>query len=234
MTPTSTENAVVERLRSIPIFAGLGPSDLEMLARMVTLRRFRKGARIIARNDHGDTMFLLVAGRVKECLLSSDGRELTLNYVEAPAHFGELSLVDAGPRATDVVAVTDVEALTLEGRELSAAIRLQPRLALSLIGTLSRRLRQTINRLEDLSFHDASHRVKRVLFNVATASYDAIGVPMVSGLTHYEIGTLAGTSRETASRVISSLAKRQVVIVKGRRVIVDLYKLRDELEAAKL
>jgi len=79
--------------------------------------------------------------------------------------------------------------------------------------------------------HHASHRVMRVLLNVATASYEARGVPVVEGFTHYEVATLAGTSRETASRVISQLAKDGVVATKGRRVIVDLFALRDLVEA---
>jgi CRP-like cAMP-binding protein len=141
-----------------------------------------------------------------------------------------MSLADSEPRSADVIAVTDVEVLGLESKDLVAAIQLQPRLALSLIATLSRRLRATIMRLEDLAFHDARHRVMRVLLNVATASYEARGVPVIAGLTHYEMATLAGTSRETASRIISSLVKQGVLATKGRRIVVDLFRLRERLE----
>jgi len=106
--------------------------------------------------------------------------------------------------------------------DLSAAIQLQPRLALSLIATLSKRLRQTISRLEDMAFHDATHRVMRVVLNIATAGLETRGTPVVQGMTHYDIATLAGTSRETASRVISMLAREGVVTTSGRRIFVDL------------
>jgi CRP/FNR family cyclic AMP-dependent transcriptional regulator len=175
-------------------------------------------------------MYLLVSGRVKVALASSDGRELALNYLEAPSHFGEMSLVDQEPRSADVIATTDVEVLALEGKDLSAAIRIQPRLAMSLIATLSTRLRQTIGRLEEMAFHDATHRVMRVVLNIATASYESKGIPVVEGLTHYDIATLAGTSRETASRVLSMLAREGLVAPKGRRTVVDLFALRDKLE----
>ena len=82
-----------------------------------------------------------------------------------------------------------------------------------------------------MAFHDATHRVLRVLLNVATASYEARGVPVIAGLTHYEIATLAGTSRETASRIISALARDGVVATKGRRIVVDLLLLRERLES---
>lgn len=213
------------------MFSDLAEEDIVSLAGMVTLKHFTKGSFVISQNDRGSVMYLLVAGRVKVSLASPEGKELALNYLEAPSHFGEMSLVDAEPRSADVIAVTDTEVLALDARDLSAAIQVQPKLALTLIATLSRRVRGLIGRLEDVVFHDASHRVMRVLLNVATASYEARGVPVVEGFTHYEVATLAGTSRETASRVISQLAKDGIVATKGRRVIVDLFALRDRVEA---
>jgi len=222
--------SLIPKLRTLPIFADLGPEEMETLADMVSFKQVPKGAFIVTQHERGGCMYLLVAGRVKVSLASPDGKELALNYLEAPAHFGEMSLVDSEPRSADVIAVTDVEVLALDGKDLSAAIQVQPRLALSLIATLSRRLRHTITRLEDMAFHDAKHRVMRVVLNVATASYEARGVPVIAGLTHYEIATLAGTSRETASRIISALVKEGVLATKGRRIVVDLYKLRERLE----
>ena len=182
---------------------------------MVQLRRYPKGSFIVGQNEVGTCMYLLASGRVKVSLASPEGKELVLNYLEAPAHFGEMSLVDAQTRSADVIAVTDVELFALDGKDLSAAIQLQPRLALSLIATLSRRLRHTIGRLEDMAFHDATHRVMRVVLNVATAGLETRGAPVIQGMTHYDIATLAGTSRETASRVDLAVGPRRNPANKG-------------------
>lgn len=230
MSIAPPRDRVVPKLRALPIFSDLPAEDLEELSRLVRLRCYPKGAFIINQHETGGCMYLLVAGRVKDTLASPDGKELVLSYLEAPAHFGEMSLVDAGPRSSDVVAVSDVELLALDSRDLAAAIRLQPRLAISLIATLALRLRHTVSRLEDMAFHDATHRIMRVLLNVATATYESKGVPVIEGLTHYDIATLAGTSRETASRTISSLGRDGVLATKGRRIVVDLLRLRDRLE----
>ena len=212
------------------MFSDLAVDDLETLGEMVQYRRYARGAFIVGQNETGSSMYLLVSGRVKVSLASPEGKELVLNYLEAPGHFGEMALVDAQPRSADVIAVTDVEIFALDAKDLSAAIQLQPKLALSLIATLSRRLRHTNSRLEDMAFHDATHRVMRVVLNVATAGLETRGAPVVQGMTHYDIATLAGTSRETASRVISHLARLGIVVTKGRRIHVDLGKLSDELE----
>jgi len=197
---------------------------------MVQFRTYPKGAFIVGHHEAGSAMYLLVSGRVKVSLASPEGRELVLSHLEAPSHFGEMSLVDGQTRSSDVIAVTDVELFALDAKDLSEAIRVQPKLALSLIATLSRRLRHTINRLEDMAFHDATHRVMRVVLNVATAGLETRGTPVIQGMTHYDIATLAGTSRETASRVISQLARDGIVTSKGRRIIVDLGKLHDRIE----
>lgn len=212
------------------MFADLTEGDLATLAGLMTFKQFPKGSFVLVQNAQGAAVYFLVAGRVKVSVTSPVGKELALNYLEAPAHFGEMSLVDAEPRSADVIAVTDIEAFALDARDLSTAIQLQPELALTLIGTLSRRVREMISRLEGMAFHDATHRIMRVLLNVATASYESVGVPIVEGLTHYEIATLAGTSRETASRVISQLGRDGIVGTKGRKIVVDLLALGELLE----
>lgn len=230
MGSNNSRDKIIELLRSDPVFAGMQEADAASLAALMTHREYPKGSFIITRNDHTAVMYLLVSGRVKVTVASPEGKELALSYLEAPSYFGEMGAVDAAPRAADVVATSDVEVLTIEARDLAEVFRLQPELAIALLGTLSRRTRELIARLEGMAFHDATHRVMRVLLNVATASYESRGVPVIEGLTHYEIATLAGTSRETASRVISNLQRDGVVATKGRKIVVDLFSLRDLVE----
>jgi CRP/FNR family cyclic AMP-dependent transcriptional regulator len=211
---------------------GLAHSDddrLNRIAELVHARAANAGAVLASRDEVSDSVYMLVAGRVRLCLVSSEGRELTLAFLDAPTQFGAAGLGSGAMRAPDCIAVTDVELLVLDRADIERAIGVDPGVAVDMIAGLSLLLRETVDRLEELAFHDASHRVMRVLFNVATAAYEALGAPVIAGLTHYEIATLAGTSRETASRVISALARDGVVLTRGRRIFVDLYKLEDRL-----
>ncbi len=221
---------IVERLRTLPGLASSTDDRLERVADLVRPRTALAGTLLVSRNEPGDTVYLLVSGRARLCLVSPDGRELTLSYLVAPSLFGTTGVIEGTTRAADVVAVSDVELLLLDRADLERAIVVDPGLALDMLSGLSERLRDAIDRLEELAFHDAGHRVMRVLLNVATASYESMGAPVVTGLTHYEIGALAGTSRETASRVISQMARDGILLSRGRRIFVDLYKLRERLE----
>lgn len=227
---SASRSIIVSRLRENPIFASLGDEDLESLAAVMKYRKFPKGAFIVTKNETTDSIYMLAVGRVKVSIASPEGREFALNYLEAPTYFGEMAGPDAEIRSADVIATTDVELLVIEGKDMEKVFQVQPRLAVTLINTLSERLRELVVRLEGMAFHDATHRVMRVMLNVATASYESRGVPVIEGLTHYEIATLAGTSRETASRVVSNLAREGIVATKGRKIVVDLFGLRDIVE----
>lgn len=230
MGTTSAREAIITQLLRDPVFSDMESAQLEGLASVMGHREYPKGSFIISKNDRGLVMYLLVSGRVKVSVASPEGKELALNYLEAPSYFGEMGVVDEAPRSADVIATTDVEVLTIEAKDLAYVFQTQPNLAIALVSTLSRRLREVIARLEGMAFHDATHRVQRVMLNVATASYESRGVPVIEGLTHYEIATLAGTSRETTSRVVSNLQHDGVVATKGRKIVVDLFALRDLVE----
>ena len=220
---------IVDRLRAMPAFGGLDDGRASAIARLVRLRTAPKGSVVVSRHETGGALYLLTAGRAKACLVARDGRELTLGYLQAPDQFGSTGVAERGVRAADIVAVTDVEVLVLEASDLEQAVRLDPGLALALIAGLSRRLREATERLDELAFHDAGHRVMRVLLNVATASYGSVGAPIVRRMTHQEIATLAGTSRETVTRAIGALARDGVLLIRGRSLFVDLFKLREAL-----
>lgn len=230
MTMSAPRPAIVSRLRQEPLLRSIDDHELESLASVMSFREYPKGAFILTKNDQSSAVYMLLSGRVKVSVASPEGRELALHYLEAPGYFGDMGAAEGEMRAADVIATTDVELLIIEERDLEHVFRIQPGLAITLLRTLSERLRDLVVRLEGMAFHDATHRVMRVMLNVATASYESRGVPVIEGLTHYEIATLAGTSRETASRVVSNLAREGVVATKGRKIVIDLFALRDLVE----
>jgi signal-transduction protein with cAMP-binding, CBS, and nucleotidyltransferase domain len=115
MSIHSTIRNAPPRITAIPMFADLSEENQQAIADLVTARHFDKGSLIIGQGDPATCMYLLMSGRVKVSLASCEGKELVLDYLEAPAHFGEMSLVDAKARSADVFAVTDVDVLVLEG-----------------------------------------------------------------------------------------------------------------------
>ncbi len=108
---------------------------------------FKAGEAIIREGDEGDTAFFIVSGSV-EVLVGAGGRRVgTLGMGEV---FGEMSLIEPGPRSATVVAQTDVECLETSYEEFTASIEDYPQRAVAFMKTLVRRLRQMNELMEKI------------------------------------------------------------------------------------
>jgi CRP/FNR family transcriptional regulator, cyclic AMP receptor protein len=125
-----------EALGRVPLFAGLSRRQLHHLAGVADEVRFRPGATVIAEGDLGEALFVIVEGRAK---VTRGGKPLS---TMAPGEFfGEISLLDRGPRSATVHADTELIALRLFRRSLMRLIQTEPAVGQRLLAGLASRLR---------------------------------------------------------------------------------------------
>src|SRR5262249_24037372 len=134
--------------RTIPLFAGLSPSQARVVVLMGEVRRFKPGEAIVRKGDTGNEMFVILDGRTEGWASDGAGHRRRVAEHERGDVFGEMALVRHGVRRTaDVVAGTDVEVLAVDQRFLQRVERRYPRIAakvfLNLTGVLSDRLERT-------------------------------------------------------------------------------------------
>ena len=108
---------------------------------------FKAGDTIISEGDEGDTAFFIIAGSV-EVLIGQDAKAKAVGALTTGEVFGEMSLIEPGPRSATVKALTDVECLTASYEEFLEAIQDHPERAVGFMKTLVRRLRQMNELLE--------------------------------------------------------------------------------------
>ena len=139
-------------LRRSKLFAGLDDSQLESFARHLEVVRFPQFSHIVRQGDHGDAMYLLLEGEVR-ALAIVDGKESTLAAMKAGEWFGEISLLDQGPRSVDIIADQDSVLLRLSSTAFERLLAEAPALAMPLLLALSRtavdRLRRVTKRYVD-------------------------------------------------------------------------------------
>ena len=144
VTPTS--------LRRIKLFAGLEDSQLESFARYLEVVNFPQFSHIVRQGDHGDAMYLIWEGEVR-ALAIVEGKESTLATMKAGEWFGEISLLDQGPRSVDIIADEDSILLKLSSAAFERLLAEAPALAMPLLLALSRtavdRLRRVTKRYVD-------------------------------------------------------------------------------------
>lgn len=135
-------------LRQSPLFTGLEDEEVSRLLELARVEEFSAGATIVAQGSAGDSLFLLCSGALRVCARGERGRSVTLATLAEPgAFFGEVAIVDPGPRSATVKAEADavVLVISLEALEQFFEEFKDTRVVVlrNLARVLAQRLRQT-------------------------------------------------------------------------------------------
>lgn len=130
-------------LAEVPLFALLDEQERAVLAERVMLVQFRAGEVIFNVGDPGDAMYVLRSGEVELTVKTKTGESFRLESPAAGDFFGELSLLDEGPRTATARAISDCDAIEVDRADLDELFRLKPAAALDLLGATGRRLRES-------------------------------------------------------------------------------------------
>ncbi len=215
VTRLRRDHALAERvglLEQAPLFSVLEASELRTLAEKFHVLRYRKGEMIFREGEPAERMFLTEQGRVKLSVPSPQGGELLIAVVGRGAIFGELAVIDRGPRAMDARAIEETRVYGLSSDVFWTLIENKPPVARRLLELMARRLRRADKTSQDLVFFDASTRLARKLLELA----DDHGAPTGKGdevrltirVTQEEMAHMIGVSRGSVNRLLASFAGR--------------------------
>src|SRR6476661_3588931 len=123
--------------------------------------KFNAGDKILSEGDSGDTAFLIVAGSV-EVSIGEGAKAKSVATLDAGDVFGEMSLIEPGPRSATVKAVTDTECFVTTYDDFIASIQANPERAVEFMKTLVRRLRRTNERIAGMN-PGMGHRIQQYL-----------------------------------------------------------------------
>lgn len=202
-------------------FAAVADPSLRALAERGVVRRFRRGTILIQEGDTGDTLFVVLNGRLRVFSSGGDGareREVTFNVHGPGECVGEMAL-DGGPRSASVIAVEPTTCAMVTRATLREQIARDPDLALGLIARVIRRARLATESARGMATLDVYGRLVRRLEALAVAGADgARRVP--EGTTHALLASEIGCSREMVSRLMKDLVRGGYVALEGRRIVL--------------
>jgi CRP/FNR family transcriptional regulator, cyclic AMP receptor protein len=176
---------------------------LRALAARGAPRSYRKGTLIIEEGSQGDTLYLLMAGRVRAFSSDARGREVVFGVYGAGDYFGEMSL-DGGPRSASVMAESACTCAVLTRQSLREHIKAEPEFAFELISRVIRRARLATQSARSMALLDVYGRLVQLLESLAVGRDDGLRV-IEERLTHAEIAARVGCSREMVSRLMKDL-----------------------------
>jgi CRP/FNR family transcriptional regulator, cyclic AMP receptor protein len=197
-------------LRSVPV------PDLEAVVAASRLRSFPRGQVVFTRGDPGDTLIVVISGRVKVVVRSADGGELTLVIVQPGETIGELSIADGGPRSADAETLEACQLLLVPRETIQDICARLPSAAKALTTSIAALLRRLTEAASDLVFLDLPRRVAKVLLSQAR---DDGGVRRLD-LRQEELAHQIGSTRQSVNAALRGFERRGWIEVRDRAVIV--------------
>ncbi len=212
-------------LRNVPIFADLESKQLEKISKLGTRQKYKRGNIVVLEQESGAALFVIISGKVKVVRMDENGREVILSMFGPGEFFGEMSLLDGMARSASVVATVKSELFMIHRRDFLELLHEFPQVAISLLAELAMRLRKADMQIKSLSLKDAAGRVANVLLMLS----DDIGifrhgkVEIEDIPLQQDIANMAGTSRETVSRMLHQFIRDGQIQLKGNKLTIMDY-----------
>jgi CRP/FNR family transcriptional regulator, cyclic AMP receptor protein len=207
---------LTEVLRQTKLLGSVPDADLAALAGASRIRTFHRGQVVCSAGDPGDTLIVVMSGRVKVVVRSADGGELTLVAVGPGGTLGEVSVADGGPRSADVETLEDSRLLLVPRERVQDICARVPSAGNALASSVAATLRRLTEAASDLVFLDLPRRVAKVLLSQARDS-DGVIWPH---LTQEELAHHAAATRQSVNAALHGFEKRGWITVDGRAVTV--------------
>jgi CRP/FNR family cyclic AMP-dependent transcriptional regulator len=218
----------MEFLKHVPLFAGLNDAELQALAADLVARRFAAGETIFCEGDVGQALYLVAVGQVRIFVHGEGGQEASVTWYGSGEFFGELALIDAGPRSASAAATRDTLAYVLGRDCFHAHMRRSPQLAWNFLEALSVRVRNSTRQVGSLSMLDIPGRLARKLLDLAQAHGEPAGedVRIRLVLTQSDLASLIGATRESINKVLGAFRRKGLIrMERGHIVVIDRARL---------
>lgn len=202
----------------IPLFETLTSDERDSLASHFVLRRHPKNAVIINEGDDTCSLYVILAGRVKIYLTDDNGKEVVLNTQGPGEYFGEVALLDEGPRSASVITTEDCRFAVLNRDAFIDCIADNPQMSFRIMQGLTRRLRALTENIRSLALMDVYGRVARLLLELAEQQDDVQVIH--EKLTQGDIAARVGASSKMVGRIMQDLKKGGYIRKDGPRTII--------------
>ena len=214
-------------IQTVPLFSDLSDTSLKVITGKMVARSYDKEKMILIEESAGETFFLISKGTVKITRMSDDGREVILAILGEGDFFGEMALLDGEGRSANVIALEDAEVLTLQRSDFLDILERFPKIAIHLLKELTARIRYSDQQIESLSLSGAEQRIALVLIRLAEEMGQIKeGTVTIEHIPYQQdIANMAGTSRETVSRVYKMLEDKNHIVREGKTLKIIAFSI---------
>jgi CRP/FNR family cyclic AMP-dependent transcriptional regulator len=205
-------------LKGVPLFSLFSDAQLGQLLSCVQHRSYPRNAFILRAGEETDALYIVLSGRVKVLIPDEEGHEVILSVMGPHEFFGEMGLLDEQTRSASVEALEACEMLRLSKSGFTNILKDNFELAMLIMRSLVKRLREADRKIESLALIDVYGRVARLLIDMAKQIDGKWVVEHTP--PKQEIARMIGASREMVSRVVKDLQSKGLIRAEKRRIYV--------------
>ncbi|WP_244564290.1 Crp/Fnr family transcriptional regulator [Rhizobium sp. RU36D] len=203
------------------IFASLSPADERQWLDRCRVRSISAGEALVDYEEPTTEVFVVQSGELRAVLRYAVGKEAILGTFRRGDVIGEVAAIDGLTRSANLMAVTDASVVVLPGTVFHDIMKQNFDVCMALMQLLAHRLRQTNERLSELTFLDTKHRLYNALLRLSRARSETTRERIISPpMVHADLAELIGASRETVSREMSRLSRDALVERTSRAIVL--------------
>lgn len=218
----ATHRALIAAMSAVPVLAGITAKEIDRLAGAGVVHRFHRGTYLCHQGDPSPEVYFLVDGRIEISSISSTGNRVLHASVDSPQFLGELGVLGDLPRSADILTLDESDVWTAAGDDFIAFVTGHASASRQLLAALARQIQEHQAFADDLLYLDLKGRVAKRLLQMGTSSLEDLPEPgtSVAAITHADLASLCGGSRENVTRVLTELQKRGLVKREGQRYVL--------------
>lgn len=195
----------------------LADATLAAIAAGGVVRAYPKNAVLIHEGDVGDSLYIVLSGRVRVYASNEEGKEVVLDFHGPGEYVGEMSL-DGAPRSASVMTVEPTRCAIVTRAQFRDFLDAHPDFAWHLITRLIHRVRVATQSVKSLALSDVYGRLVRLLNALAVPQGDVHVVP--EKLTHAEIAARVGASRDMVGKLLKDLTGGGYLSIDERTITI--------------
>jgi CRP/FNR family transcriptional regulator, cyclic AMP receptor protein len=213
---------IADVLSRTRLFSDLKNDALAEIADKAITRRYARGDIIFYQGDPGGSLFIVGEGSVKVFIISPNGDELVLANLHPPDSFGELALVDDGPRSACARAIEATTLIALTQPVFFEIVRAYPNVAHTVMQSLGILLRRVLVQASDLVFLDLPGRVAKLLLTLSEDRGRPVEGFVVLDLemTQSNLAAMVGGSRPSVNQILKAFEDKGYIELRGREIII--------------
>lgn len=219
-------------LSHINLLDELPMDELKTIDQMSTMKPVKKGTIILSPDTPIEALFFLKKGQVRLYRMNSQGKQFTTDILVDGNLFGETSSFSLTDDQMYVEAMTDTYLCTMAMEEFETFVEHNPKIAIKLVNILSARLKDTYDISEKIALGDVKYRILVLLLKLSDKSgkrkneWQSIEMK----LTHSDIATMVGSTRETVSGLMSQFRKEGLLKKELLSYSLHVDKVKEQLE----